>query len=134
MAGVGDGVALVGNTFPLTLVRGWRVRVEEVGREAFRAAGGGALVSFWGHGETRAAAEAWLGLPAGALEPREARPAVRLDAAGLPTLEGRSFRECWVLSQDVAGGGRPAPGMAAAPAAITAWHLLRLTWEEEARA
>ena len=29
---------LVGNTFPLTLVRGWKVEIEEVGAEALRGA------------------------------------------------------------------------------------------------
>lgn len=131
---------LIGNTFPLTLVRGRRVVMEEVSPEGFResvAEGRVALHSFWGHAETRGAAEAWLGLAAGALEPRVPRPAVRLDAAGLPSLDGVSFAVCWVLSPDVAGGGRPAPGMAAPAAAIERWHLLRLRWvgqDEEALA
>lgn len=123
---------LIGNTFPVTLVRGWRVALEEVPAGALREVLGraGARVhSFWGHEETRRAAEGWLGLAEGALAPRVARPAVRLDAAGRPTLDGVSFGTCWVLSPDVAGGGRPAPGTAAQPAAIVGWHLLRLRWE-----
>lgn len=31
-----SGAVLVGNTFPLTLVRGWKVEIEEVGAEALR--------------------------------------------------------------------------------------------------
>ena len=114
---------LVGNTFPLTLVRGWKVEIEEVGAESLRGAlaSGAAVRSFWGHAETQGAAEAFLGVATGTLTPRVPRP-------GLPELDGERFAECHVLSPDVAGGGRPAPGQAAAPSAITGWHVLRLRW------
>ena len=71
---------LIGNTFPVTLVRGWRVALEEVPAGALREAlvrAGARVHSFWGHEETRRAAEGWLGLAEGALAPRVARPAVR---------------------------------------------------------
>lgn len=121
---------LVGNTFPLTLVRGWKVEIEEVGAEALRGAlaSGAAVRSFWGHAETQGAAEAFLGVATGTLTPRVPRPALRLGSEGLPELDGERFAECHVLSPDVAGGGRPAPGQAAAPSAITGWHVLRLRW------
>lgn len=84
--------------------------------------------SFWGHAETQGAAEAFLGAAAGTLTPRVPRPALRLGAEGLPELDGERFAVCHVLSPDVAGGGRPAPGQAAAPSAIVGWHVLRLRW------
>ena len=125
-------VLLIGNTFPLTLVRGWRVEIEEMGAEALlEALASGAVVrSFWGHAETQGAAEAFLGVSAGTLKPRVPRPALRLNAEGLPELDGECFAECYVLSPDVTGGGRPAPGQAAAPSAITGWHVLHLRWVE----
>lgn len=131
MGGKGvSGTLLIGNTFPLTLVRGWRVEIEEVKAETLREtlASGAAVRSFWGHAETQGAAEAFLGVSAGTLTPRVPRPALRLNAEGLPELDGECFAECYVLSPDVAGGGRPAPGQAAAPSAITGWHVLRLRW------
>ena len=125
---------LIGNTFPLTLVRGWRVSVEEVEVETLREAlARGSVRSFWGHEETRGMAEAWLGLSEGALTTRVWRPALVLDDEGLPMLDGVSFRECWVLSPDVAGGGRPAGGGAANAASIVGWHVLRLRWEGRVR-
>lgn len=33
-----SGTLLIGNTFPLTLVRGWRVEIEEVEAETLREA------------------------------------------------------------------------------------------------
>lgn len=131
MGGKGvSGTLLIGNTFPLTLVRGWRVEIEEIRVETLREAlESGAMVrSFWGHAETQGQAEAFLGAPAGTLTPRVPRPALRLGAEGLPELDGEAFAECFVLSPDVAGGGRPAPGQAASPAAIVRWHVLRLRW------
>ncbi len=121
---------LIGNTFPLTLVRGWRVEIEEISVETLRKAlaSGATVRSFWGHAESQRAAETFLGVSAGALTPRVPRPALRLNAEGLPELDGECFAECYVLSPDVAGGGRPAPGQAAAPSAITGWHVLRLRW------
>ena len=125
---------LIGNTFPLTLVRGWRVSVEEVGVETLREAlARGGVRSFWGHEETRGMAEAWLGLSEGTLATRVLRPALVLDDEGLPMLDGGSFRECWVLSPDVAGGGRPAVGGAANAASIVGGHVLRLRWEGRVR-
>ena len=51
---------LIGNTFPVTLVRGWRVALEEVPAGALREVlgrAGARVYSFWGHEETRRAAE-----------------------------------------------------------------------------
>ena len=123
---------LIGNTFPLTLVRGWRVEIEEVGAKTLREAlASGAVVrSFWGHAETQGQAETFLGVSAGTLTPRVPRPALRLGTEGLPVLDEACFAECYVLSPDVAGGGRPAPGQAAAPSAIVGWHVLHLRWVE----
>ena len=125
-------VLLIGNTFPLTLVRGWRVEIEEISVETLRKAlaSGATVRSFWGHAESQGAAETFLGVSAGALTPRVPRPALRLNAEGLPVLDEECFAECYVLSPDVAGGGRPAPGQAAAPSAITGWHVLHLRWVE----
>ena len=116
---------LIGNTFPLTLVRGHRVTVEEIAPERFRAETVGAEVcSFWGHANSRAEAAAVAGVD---LVPREERPVVTLDGAGYPVLDGRRFQACYVLSPDRAGAmvrsGEEIPAEA-----IAAWHFLKLSW------
>lgn len=116
---------LIGNTFPLTLVRGHRVTVEEIAPERFRAETTGATVcSFWGHANSRAEAAAVAGVD---LTPREERPVVTLDAAGYPVLDGQRFQACYVLSPDRAGA--MARSSTEIPVeAIAAWHFLKLSW------
>ena len=66
---------LIGNAFPLSLVRR-PVRIVPATREELHAAARGrAVVSFWGHPNTLAQAERFCGLP---LAPGNERPAVRL--------------------------------------------------------
>ncbi len=116
---------LLGNTFPLSLMRR-RVIVEQVSVEELRAAAAQRPVrSFWGHASTLAAAEEVLGFPAA---PRTDRLALTLSENELPVLDGEEFTEAWVLSPRVAHGHRPAPGAETPPAAITGWSALHLTW------
>ena len=64
------------------LIRGHRVEIREIPLEELRTLLADAEVaSFWGHENTRAAAEAILGV---SLAPRTARPALTLDAEGYP--------------------------------------------------
>jgi hypothetical protein len=118
---------LIGSTFPLSLVRR-RVTIEPASLEALRAAvKERGVASFWGHENTVAQASAQVGAD---LRPQSMRPAVRLTAEQLPSLEGRVFRECWVLSPDYRPGFRPALGEEVAAADITGWQVLRLRWED----
>lgn len=118
---------LVGNTFPLTLVRGHRVACEEIPIDALRARlAERPVASTWGHANTRAAAEAILRV---SLAPAVARPVLALDDDDYPVLDGERFEEAYVLSPDYVANFRPAVGEEVAPGSIRAWHALRLTWD-----
>lgn len=119
---------LLGNTFPMTLIRHHAVTVADcaigaIAREVRRRG----VVSFWGHENTRAVAEAQLGVD---LRPKAERPAISLDAKGYPSLDGNSFRCCYVLSPDYRAGFRPAIGEEVRAEDILGWHALKLTWTD----
>jgi hypothetical protein len=119
---------LFGNSFPLSLVRR-PVRIEPVSlaelRRRLHAAT--AIHSFWGHPETLPIAEKLIGCPLGAAP---SRPALRLNEDFLPTLNGRVFDECWILTPAYPVGYRPAIG-GGAPAVSDNWLALRIWWEEK---
>ena len=118
---------LVGNAFPFSLVRCERLMVEQRSAEELRVVlAESRVVSFWGHANTRAAAEAVLGV---SLAPCRERPAVTLSAEGLPMLGGGTFDTCWLLSPDYPEGFRPAIGVEVCPEQIKGWHVLKLTWQ-----
>lgn len=120
---------LVGNTFPFSLVRCARLVVEPQPIVALKTALAGAdVASFWGHENTRAAAESVLGV---SLAPQSERPALTLSPEGLPTLDGDMFETCWLLSPDYPEGFRPAIGVEVGPEQIKGWHVLKLTWQQE---
>ena len=118
---------LIGNAFPLSLVRGHRVTIEELSLDELRQMlNASEPDSFWGHENTRAIAEATLGV---SLKPAVERPAMVLDSEGYPMLDGRSYKVCYVLSPDYTPGFRPQIGAEVAAADIHAWHALRLEWK-----
>lgn len=118
---------LIGNTFPLTLVRR-KLTIEPVSLERFRRmAVGQRVVSFWGHANTLHAASAAVGFD---LAPRTERPVLTLSPDGLPAFEGQTFRECWIVSPDYCCFGfRPEIGAEVPPSEISGWKILKLTWE-----
>ncbi len=117
---------LVGNAFPMSLLRSERVTVESKSVAELRMALVNApVVSFWGHENTRPAAEAVLGV---SLLPKTPRPAVTLSDGKCPRLGGYDFDTCWILSPDYRPGFRPAIGEEVAAGAIKGWHVLKLTW------
>ncbi|MBP5509340.1 MAG: hypothetical protein J6Z49_00305 [Kiritimatiellae bacterium] len=119
---------LIGNVFPFSLVRCKRLIVESEAISTLRAvlAGGAGVASFWGHENTRAAAEAVLGV---SLAPRTERPALTLSPGKCPMLDGEVFDVCWLLSPDYPEGFRPAIGEEVSPDQIAGWHVLKLTWQ-----
>lgn len=118
---------LIGNSFPLSLVRRHRVEIEEIGVGALRRVlAESEPVSYWGHENSRSAAEKVVAV---SLRPAVERPAMTLDDEGFPTLDGERYTECHVLSPDYAPGFRPAIGTEVPPEAIRSWHALRLTWK-----
>ena len=118
---------LIGNSFPLPLIRR-AVRISLATRqELLQAAAGRPVASFWGHANTLAAARQWLGMD---LTPATERPALALSPEQLPMFDGQVYRECYVLSPDYRPGFRPAIGVEVSPQDIIGWQLLHLTWEE----
>ena len=120
---------LIGNSFPFSLVRCERLVVESKPLAALKETLAGAEVaSFWGHENTRAAAEGVLGV---SLRPRTERPAVTLSSGSRPMLDGEEFDTCWLLSPDYPEGFRPAIGAEVTPEQIAGWHVLKLTWQSK---
>ena len=118
---------LIGNSFPFSLVRCARLIVETRPLAALKAVLADAdVASFWGHANTRAAAETVLGV---SLAPRSERPALMLSREGLPMLDGDTFDTCWLLSPDYPKGFRPPIGAEVTPEQIAGWHVLKLTWQ-----
>ena len=118
---------LLGNSFPLSLIRR-AVRIEprtlaEL-RQAIAVQG---CISYWGHDNTLAAAKQFLGFdPA----PCRERPALTLSGDGLPLLDGVAYDEVWVLSPDYADGFRPHIGVEVVPEQITNWQVLRIQFRK----
>ena len=119
---------LVGNSFPLSLVRR-AVLLRPVELSEFqRACVGRRVVSFWGHANTLSLASRFAGCD---LSPLCARPVIRCSEAGYPCLDGEEFRECWVLSPDYIMDFRPAVGEELPADKIAGWQILHLTWYED---
>ena len=118
---------LVGNSFPFSLVRCERLVVEaETIPKMQDALKDVDIESFWGHANTRAAAESVLGV---SLAPKTDRPALSLSENKFPMLNGETFDTCWLLSPDYPEGFRPAIGQEVALDMISGWHVLKLTWK-----
>jgi hypothetical protein len=120
------GHVLVGNSFPLSLIRRQvtiaPVPLDHVRREL----AAGAFVSFWGHRSTLHVANALLGVD---VTPTTERPALSLTPDNLPTLDGIVCRACYVLSPDYIPGFRPQPGEQVEAEKITGWQALRMEWD-----
>ena len=117
---------LIGNSFPMVLIRR-AVRIMPVALSDLKRAGNAKrVISFWGHTNTLAAAEAFCGLN---LTPDVARPVLILQQNGLPVLGNQVFCECWVLSPDYRENIRPAVGEEVSADQIKEWQILKITWE-----
>ena len=126
-----DGKILIGNSFPMTLIRDNAVRIEEIDLETLKAlAESRGVESFWGHANTRAVAEGVLGV---SLEAGTGRPVVTLDENNLPRLNGVTYRVCYILSPEYRRSFRPAIGMEVAAEDIAGWHALRIEWLDSGR-
>lgn len=116
---------LVGNSFPLTLMRR-KVTVEPLPLAALRAAAAGkGVASFWGHVDTVKTASAATGID---LAPAVDRPALELSPEALPMFGGQIFRECWVVSPDYRRSFRPAENRPVDAEEIVGWQCLKITW------
>ena len=118
---------LIGNSFPFSLIRCNRLIVEQKPISELKdALASAAVASFWGHENTRTAAESVLGV---SLATHGVRPAVTLSSAGRPVLAGEEFASCWLLSPDYPEGFRPPIGTEVGPEQIKGWHVLKLSWQ-----
>ncbi len=116
---------LLGNSFPLTLIRRRAVIGPRPLADLQAAAAQHGFLSYWGHANTLPAARAVLGFdPA----PPGHRPALTLSPDQLPTLEDRTFTEVWVLSPDYAPGFRPEIGKEVSAESIGGWQVLRISF------
>ena len=116
---------LIGNAFPLSLIRR-PVMIRPTSRgELHAAATCRRPVSFWGHASTLAAAARFVGFD---LTPAGARPVLRLDPHGYPSYQGDVFQECWVVSPDYVENFRPAVGQEVPADMISGWQVLHLLW------
>lgn len=117
---------LIGSTFPVVLIRR-RVVFDPVTLDDVRQVLDNAEIhSFWGHANTLDAARSALGKD---LTPLVERPALLLDDEGFPSMDGISFKECWVLSPNYRPGFRPRIGSEVHPDDIVDWNGLRISWE-----
>lgn len=119
---------LIGNSFSLSLIRKREVRIVECSLGELQSAvrAGAVVCSFWGHGNTLAAAERVVGFP---LRPKTERPALVCAADGRPMFGDEIFDVCWVLSPDYVTGYRPPIGTEVDESKIVGWKLLKLTWK-----
>jgi len=117
---------LIGNSFPLSLIRR-SVRIVPMDKASFlEAVRGKCLLSFWGHTNTLAAVQEWTGLD---LTPATERPAVVLSPEGLPCFDGQVFHDCLILSPDYRQGFRPCLGDEVGAENILGWQVLKIIWE-----
>ena len=116
---------LIGNSFPLSLIRRQVVITPCVLDELRQQLSVNEIVSFWGHRNTLAAVNRCLGAD---LAPAVERPALSLSAEKLPVYDGEVFDECWILSPEYRDGFRPAVGEEVAAEQILGWQCLHLTF------
>lgn len=116
---------LVGNSFPLSLVRR-RVQIDPLALdEARQVLACRKFVSFWGHENTLRVAENLLGVD---LSPRSARPALTLDAENLPCLDEISSPFVLVVCPEYVAGFRPGIGTEVPPEKIRGFQSVVLNF------
>jgi len=121
----GTNHILIGNSFPLSLVRSRVVIDPRPARELKALVARRGVQSFWGHENTLELASSMIGVD---LKPCPERPALAMTNTKRPSLDGMEFRECWILSPDFAPGFRPGIGEEAHPEKIKGWQVLRIKW------
>lgn len=120
-----DKKVLIGNSFPLTLVRGRTVTINEVKLDELLSEMDGAKIySFWGHENTRKSVESYLGI---SLATYEERPQISLSKNNLPSLYDVEFNACWVVSPNQID--RHAVSQNFSLEEIGSWTILKLSWE-----
>ena len=117
---------ITGNTFPINLIRR-KVRIVPETFENYCAAlNQGQWESFWGHANTLPIVNSLVGKD---LTPKIERPAISIDNLGYPSLFGKSYSECWILSPNYIENFRPAIGVEVKASDIKSWDVLHMFWE-----
>jgi hypothetical protein len=117
---------LIGNAFPMTLVRrAVAITPIDVGdlRDSLTDA---KIVSFWGHDNSLVAASKFVGRD---LTPKTNRPVVTLNSTGFPTLDGREFREVYIISPNYDSTVRPGLEKEESMTNIIGWTILKLSFK-----
>lgn len=111
----------IGNTFPTSLIRR-TVTIRPLDKDFFdEFVKKHTLHSYWGHANTIAAANDFLGVD---VTPPSARRAIVLTSDNLPTLDGVLLDGIIVVSPTYVAGYRPAEGEVSSPDKIMCWQLL----------
>jgi len=119
---------LVGNTFPLTLIRR-KTSIVPKSVEILKVHindKNNIVYSFWGHNNTLATANKILEID---LTPTTKRPSLLLSNEGYIEFNDNIFKQCWVLSPDYIPGFRPIIGEEVGEDEITGWQVLQMIWE-----
>ena len=112
----------IGNTFPTSLIRR-TVTIHPIDKAFYASlvSSNVKLHSYWGHANTIAAANEFLGVD---VTPPSERRAIVLDNFNLPTLDGVLLDGIVVVSPTYSKGYRPAEGEVSTPDKIVDWQLL----------
>ena len=116
---------LIGNAFPLTLIRR-RVQIDKVKLSQLqKLAVNSEIYSFWGHENTLNSAIKVLGFD---ISPLFGRVPVELNNENFPVLFNTVFKECWILSPNFKENFRPEIGEEVSEDLIISWDTLKITW------
>lgn len=118
---------LIGNSFPLNLIRRPVHIVPETLENLRNMLAAGNWKSFWGHSNTLQTVNELTGFD---LSPKMERPALSIDEMGFPQLYGESFSVCWILSAELQNGFRPSLKSELGREDIIQWRVLRMEWED----
>ena len=117
---------LIGNSFPLSLIRCKAVISPCPLETLLKAIDGAEITSFWGHRNTLSAVNQILKRD---LTPNSERPVLKLSSNDKLMLDDEEFTECWILSPDYRANFRPAIGEEVPPEKIKSWQCLKITFE-----
>ena len=117
---------LVGNSFPLSLIKRKVVIIPQNIEEFKKVLYNNNVFSFWGHKNSLVTANNITGAD---LTPEYERPSLLLTNDGYIEFNNYIFKQCWVLSPNYIVGFRPVIGEEVTEDKITGWQVLQMIWE-----
>lgn len=119
---------LIGNSFPLSLVRR-EINITPLDfGELRRSIAMSAVFSFWGHQNSLAEVSTLLQCD---LTPLNERPSLMLSERNLPMLNGMEFAECYLVVPEYRQGFRPKINSEPEKSDILNWNYLKIIWKVE---